>query len=162
MSTTEQTINPYESPVHAAEHPEPVEREKTIISGSKSAPRFLAAQIDYAFAAIFFFVAAMSLADDRPFQILPALAGVTAYLGYFFVSESFWGGSPGKLLFRLRVRRLTGERCTIRQIGIRTLLRLIEVNPLILGGWPACISIVCTSRRQRIGDLLAGTVVVRV
>jgi uncharacterized RDD family membrane protein YckC len=159
---TEQTINPYESPVHAAESSERVEREKTIINGSKSGPRYLAAQIDYMFAAIFFFGAAMSLADDRPFQILPAIAGVSAYLGYFFVSESFWGGSPGKLLFGLRVRRLTGERCSVRQIGIRTLLRLIEVNPLLLGGLPACISIVCTQRRQRIGDLLAGSVVVRV
>src|SRR3954454_22217255 len=159
---TEQTINPYQSPVHAEVQPEPVEREKTIIYGSKSGPRYLAAHIDYMLAAIFFFVAAMSLADDRPFQILPAIAGVGAYLGYFFVSESFWGGSPGKLLLGLRVRKLTGERCSIRQIGIRTLLRLIEVNPLLLGGLPACVFIVCTGRRQRVGDLLAGTVVVRV
>jgi uncharacterized RDD family membrane protein YckC len=159
----DQIQNPYESPVHAVEPlSAPVERRLTAISGSKSAPRFLAAQIDQVFAAVFFFVAAMSLADERPFQIIPGIAAVTSYLGYFFVTESFFGGSPGKLLFGMRVRRLNGEHCSVRQIGIRTLLRVVEVNPLVLSGWPACISIICTSRRQRIGELLAGTVVVRI
>src|SRR5262245_20724467 len=101
---TEQTINPYQSPEHAEAPPEAVEREKTIIYGSKGAPRFLAAQIDHVFAAVFFFVAAMSLSDERPFHILPAIAGVASYLGYFFVSESFWGGTPAKLMLGLRVR----------------------------------------------------------
>jgi uncharacterized RDD family membrane protein YckC len=39
-------------------------------------------------------------------------------------------------------------------------LRIIEVNPLLLGGIPAGIVVISTSRKQRIGDLLAGTIVV--
>jgi uncharacterized RDD family membrane protein YckC len=39
-------------------------------------------------------------------------------------------------------------------------MRLVEVNPLLLGALPAGISILATERKQRIGDLQAGTVVV--
>jgi uncharacterized RDD family membrane protein YckC len=39
-------------------------------------------------------------------------------------------------------------------------LRIIEVNPLLFGGIPAGIAVILSRRKQRIGDLLAGTVVV--
>ena len=37
---------------------------------------------------------------------------------------------------------------------------VIEVNPLLLGGLPAGLVVIATERKQRIGDLLAGTLVV--
>jgi hypothetical protein len=40
------------------------------------------------------------------------------------------------------------------------LFRLLEVNPLLLGDLPAGISIVSSRDRQRIGDRVAGTVVI--
>jgi uncharacterized RDD family membrane protein YckC len=40
------------------------------------------------------------------------------------------------------------------------LLRILEVNPLLIGALPASIAILSSKRRQRIGDMLAGTVVV--
>jgi uncharacterized RDD family membrane protein YckC len=40
-------------------------------------------------------------------------------------------------------------------------LRLIEVNPFLVGGLPAGLVLLLTRRRQRLGDLLAGTYVVR-
>jgi len=43
---------------------------------------------------------------------------------------------------------------------IRTLARLLEANPILLGGIPAGIAIFSSPRKQRIGDSLAGTVVV--
>ena len=39
-------------------------------------------------------------------------------------------------------------------------MRLLEVNPLLFGGLPAGIAILTSERKQRIGDMLAGTVVV--
>ena len=63
------------------------------------------------------------------------------------------------MLFGLWVRRLEGGPCSWKQAGIRTIARLIEVNPLLLGGLPAGIVILMTEKRQRIGDILAGTVV---
>ena len=44
---------------------------------------------------------------------------------------------------------------------MRTLLRLFEVNPLLLGGIPAAIAVLCSKNRQRLGDMLAGTYVIR-
>ena len=49
--------------------------------------------------------------------------------------------------------------CRAWQIAVRTGLRLFEVNPLLLGALPAGVAILASSRRQRLGDWLAGTVV---
>jgi uncharacterized RDD family membrane protein YckC len=45
---------------------------------------------------------------------------------------------------------------------LRTLLRIVEVNPLLFGGLSAGLSIAATKRHQRLGDILAGTLVVRI
>jgi uncharacterized RDD family membrane protein YckC len=39
--------------------------------------------------------------------------------------------------------------------------RLIEVNPLLMGGVPAGIAVAVSAKRQRIGDMIANTYVVR-
>jgi uncharacterized RDD family membrane protein YckC len=70
-------------------------------------------------------------------------------------------GHAGKWLAGLTVKTLDGDRIDWRQAAIRTLLRIVEVNPFILGGLPAAICILATERRQRLGDLVAKTVVVR-
>jgi uncharacterized RDD family membrane protein YckC len=71
------------------------------------------------------------------------------------------GTTIGKSLFALKVCQSSGAPCTAKQAAVRTALRFVEVNPLLLGGIPAGIAILTTKRRQRIGDLLAGTVVVK-
>ena len=53
-----------------------------------------------------------------------------------------------------------GNRATVKAHLIRTLARGLEANPFLLGGIPAGIAIVSSDRKQRVGDLLAGTVVV--
>ena len=60
----------------------------------------------------------------------------------------------------LVVRKLDGSRCDWKAALIRSALRLVEVNPLLLGGLPAGLVIIASERKQRIGDLLAGTLVV--
>lgn len=117
--------------------------------------------MDHGFAVVLFFVTAMTLADDRPVQVLPGAAALGNYLGYYFFSEWLLGATPGKFFCGLRVRQLSGKRCTAGQIAIRTALRLLEVNPVLLGALPAGVSILFTKRRQRLGDLAAGTIVVR-
>ena len=160
------TDNPYQSP-QAAEEPmeqEPERRGTPIRASHGLGGRFLAANLDNSVAALLFFVAAMGLAnDEQPVQVLPLLAAFSAYLGYFFLSEWLLGTSPFKFCFRLHVRQLSGEPCTARQIAIRTAMRVLEINPVLLGGLPAGLSILATRHRhrQRLGDLLAGTVVVR-
>ena len=82
------------------------------------------------------------------------------YLAYFFVLEGLWGTTPGKRLFGLRVVRLDGKPVGLWAAGCRTLLRIFEANPLLFGEIPGGLAILWSKRRQRIGDMIAGTVVV--
>ena len=82
------------------------------------------------------------------------------YLGYFFLFEALWSRTPGKFMQGLVVRNIDGTRCNLKAHLIRTLARLLEANPILLGGIPAGIAIFSSARKQRIGDSLAGTVVV--
>jgi len=82
------------------------------------------------------------------------------YLFYFFIFECLWARTPGKFMQGLVVRNIDGTRCSFKGHLIRTLARILEANPILLGGIPAGIAIFSSSRKQRIGDSLAGTVVV--
>lgn len=149
-------VNPYQSPAAASTTPS---LPPLYISGRSSGGRFLAAQIDHAFGVVLFLTVGMNLGEIVG-DIPAGIAAFSSYMGYYFIPEWLFGATIGKSLFSLRVRQLSGARCTAKQAAIRTFLRLLEVNPLFLGALPAGISILATQRKQRIGDLLAGTVVV--
>jgi uncharacterized RDD family membrane protein YckC len=85
---------------------------------------------------------------------------VLVYLAYFVVLEALWSRTLGKFFQGLVVRKLDGNPCDWKAALIRGSLRIFEVNPLLLGGLPAGLVIIASERKQRIGDLLAGTVVV--
>ena len=126
--------------------------------GVANKDRFFAAVCDNVLA--FIVAALIAAAIGTLGELIPTLVMVVAYFAYFLVTEGVLGTTPGKLLCGLRVKTLSGGRCTWRHAAIRTACRLIEVDPILLGGLPAGIVILTTSRRQRLGDLLAGTVVV--
>ena len=97
---------------------------------------------------------------DEENLLLQFAAAVLAYLGYYFAFEAAISRSVGKLLTGLKVVDFDGERCTLKQTAIRTLFRLLEVNPFLLGGLPAAVRIVWSRNKQRFGDKAAKTVVV--
>lgn len=99
-------------------------------------------------------------ASTAPETGAAALIGVLAMLAYFPITEGLWGRSLGKLLSGTVVVTKTGAMPGVWRALLRTLLRLIEVNPFLLGGIPAAIFVAATSERRRLGDLLAGTYVV--
>src|SRR6185436_18483859 len=82
------------------------------------------------------------------------------YLAYFVVLEGLWSRTFGKFFQGLIVRKVDGTPCDWKAALIRGGLRIFEVNPLLLGGLPAGLVIIASARKQRIGDMLAGTVVV--
>jgi uncharacterized RDD family membrane protein YckC len=86
---------------------------------------------------------------------------LVALIGYFVVFEALWGRTLGKLITGTIVIDHNGRAPGFAKAATRTLLRLIEVNPLLIGGLPAGIALLVTKRHQRMGDLLAGTYVVR-
>ena len=80
-------------------------------------------------------------------------------IGYFIVAERLSGGrSIGKWLVGLRVVGAHGA-LSARASLLRNLLRVIDVLPTsYLVGFVAMLA---SARRQRLGDLVAGTLVIR-
>ncbi len=76
-------------------------------------------------------------------------------LYYFFALESGGGQTVGKKLMKLRVVREDGSPAGIREIAVRTILRVID-NYLV----GLIVMLATGERRQRIGDLAAGTIIV--
>lgn len=88
------------------------------------------------------------------------LVGFFLYYGYFAAFEALWGGqTPGKRLVGLRVISVTGQPITAFDALLRNLLRIVDQMPGIYA--VGVLSIFFTSRNQRLGDLVAGTVVVQ-
>jgi uncharacterized RDD family membrane protein YckC len=85
---------------------------------------------------------------------------VATYLAYYWLQEGVWGTTLGKRLFGLRVVALDGSPLSWRLALVRTLTRLLEVNPVVLGVLPGGLMVAFTKRHQRLGDLLSGAVVV--
>ncbi len=87
-------------------------------------------------------------------------AGFAIYYGYFAVFEAMWGGqTPGKRTVGLRVIKVSGEPITTYEALLRNLLRIVDQMPAIYA--VGVLSVFFTSRNQRLGDLVAGTVVVQ-
>jgi uncharacterized RDD family membrane protein YckC len=74
---------------------------------------------------------------------------------YFFIFEGTFGATPGKAASYLRVIKKYGGRISWWQAAVRALLSIFECNPI------GAIAIWSTSLNQRLGDLLAGTLVVQ-
>ena len=91
---------------------------------------------------------------------LLVLSGFLLYYGYFAVFEALWGGqTPGKRAVGLRVISVTGQPITAFDALLRNLLRIVDQMPGIYA--VGVLSIFFTARNQRLGDLVAGTVVVQ-
>jgi uncharacterized RDD family membrane protein YckC len=82
------------------------------------------------------------------------------WLGYFIAFETLWRGRTlGKAALGLRVVTKEGAPVRFRHAAIRGLLGLVDF--LILGGFLAVVFILFTRDNQRLGDLVAGTLVLR-
>lgn len=81
-------------------------------------------------------------------------------MGYFIFWEMATGGrSPGKLVVGLRVVRRNGLPIDLRSSTIRNLMRIVDMLPAeyLIG----LITILVSSSGERLGDHVAGTVVLR-
>ena len=81
--------------------------------------------------------------------------------GYFAFFEWMWNGqTPGKRWLKLRVIREDGRPVTFWEAAVRNLLRSFDMMPAPFYSI-GLISVFSSSTDQRIGDMVAGTVVVR-
>lgn len=92
-----------------------------------------------------------------------AAAVVVVFLvvwGYPVAFEVRWRGrTPGKALLGLRVLTRTGAPVRFRHAALRAAGGLVDF--FLTGGAAAVVSVLATRDNQRLGDLAAGTIVVR-
>jgi uncharacterized RDD family membrane protein YckC len=83
------------------------------------------------------------------------------FSSYFAFFEWIWSGqTPGKRWLKLRVIREDGRPITFWEAAVRNLLRTFDMLPYPFYSI-GLISVFATARDQRVGDMVAGTVVVR-
>jgi uncharacterized RDD family membrane protein YckC len=79
--------------------------------------------------------------------------------GYFSLFEAFWHGqTPGKRLLNLRVIQQSGRPIGLFESMSRNLIRIIDMLPGFYLVGALCIF--ANRRQQRLGDMVAGTLVV--
>ena len=79
--------------------------------------------------------------------------------GYFALFEAFWNGqTPGKRLMKLRVIKDSGRSITLFESLARNLLRIVDMLPTMY--FVGIISMLCNRENKRLGDFVAGTIVV--
>jgi uncharacterized RDD family membrane protein YckC len=79
---------------------------------------------------------------------------------YFFVLEACTRQTVGKRIFHVRVCALDGAKPTTKQIAVRNVLRPFDALPLLYASGLLSLMRTGRTRRQRIGDVAAGTTVV--
>jgi uncharacterized RDD family membrane protein YckC len=100
--------------------------------------------------------------SDLDFTRLTSKAGlswVVVALLYYLVFEGFFGRTVGKFVTGIRViDAKTGQTPGLFTVFLRTVLRVIDGAGGYLLGW---IIVVLNSRRRRLGDIAADTLVIR-
>ena len=121
-------------------------------------PRFVAQVLDATLTGIVAYAVQLVASGsdaDVGLRILPVWVAVA--LLYSFVTEWGWGSTAGKWLMGLTVVREDGGEIGLAAAAIRTALRLVDG----LGFYAVGAAFIWTSgRRQRLGDRLAGTLVI--
>ncbi len=96
----------------------------------------------------------------RPLAGLAVLIALLIAWAYFVLLEWLWEGRTlGKRLFGLRVISADGSPASFTAVLIRNLVRVVDFLPAFYG--LGLLAVVATSRSQRLGDVAAGTFVVR-
>jgi uncharacterized RDD family membrane protein YckC len=96
--------------------------------------------------------------EGAPGAFVVAIVGAVGFL-YLWFGEGLFGTTLGKAIMRLRVRNVAGSSPGLGKSLLRNLFRVIDGIGVYLVG----LIFALTSRtRQRLGDRVAGTVVVQV
>jgi uncharacterized RDD family membrane protein YckC len=112
--------------------------------------------------AVVFFGAAVAAAtqSDTAAALIEIFGSFVVVFGYFWISEALFSGQTlGKRAFRLRVVGDRGEPLTWVQAGVRNVIRIVDFLPYGYG--VGVVVLFINGRGKRLGDLAAGTIVVK-
>ncbi|KAI9449425.1 hypothetical protein F5148DRAFT_1291549 [Russula earlei] len=125
--------------------------------------RIVATLIDLGIMVGYMIILIFSLSVFAKHETTDIVVMIIAYLPLVFysvLSEIFFNGqSVGKRVMKVKVISLDGAQASIGQYIIRWLFRIIDLG--LFGGLIAVITVAITERRQRIGDLVAGTTLIK-
>lgn len=133
------------------------------------AERLVARIIDYIVIGVYLFALMFAYSEynwlldplglgDSLIRELYFLLLISPILFYSVICEFFLDGRTlGKMIMKTRVVMVDGSAPTLGAILLRWLFLLIDVYLMNIG----IIAIICTRRNQRLGDLAAGTMVIR-
>src|SRR5215475_1003355 len=109
------------------------------------------------------FQPALQAFNTLSYQWTVALFTLTMFLlnwGYFTLFEALWNGrTPGKRVARIRVIQRSGRAIGIFESMARNFIRYVDQIPFFYA--VGVIAVFATRQHQRLGDLAAGTLVVR-
>ncbi len=112
---------------------------------------------------LWLFLPALQAFKNLSYQWTVALFTLIVFLlnwGYFTLFEAFWNGrTPGKRVARIRVIQRSGRPIGIFESMARNFVRYIDQIPFFYA--VGVIAMFSTRQHQRLGDLAAGTLVVR-
>jgi uncharacterized RDD family membrane protein YckC len=94
--------------------------------------------------------------------VLGGLVSFAVFLLYFTLLEGHYGQTVGKMAVKIKVvREADGTPIDYSQAAVRTILRLLDEIPYLIPYLLGAILIWSTEEKQRLGDRVAHTVVVR-
>ncbi|QNK62419.1 RDD family protein [Pedobacter sp. PAMC26386] len=97
---------------------------------------------------------------EKTFFIGLIIIYAVVHVFYHLICEIFFKGqSPGKKLMKIKVVSLDGGQASIGQSFIRWLFRLVDF--WLTGQIGGLLCVALSERNQRIGDLVAGTTVIK-
>jgi uncharacterized RDD family membrane protein YckC len=112
---------------------------------------------------LFFLTIVKDLQDGTGVPVALIVVGIIysiVLIFYDLVAEIFFNGqSIGKFALKIRVVSLNGTRPTLSQFFLRWVFRLLDF--VITFGIGAVISVAVSEKKQRIGDIIAGTTLVK-
>jgi len=89
------------------------------------------------------------------------MSAMLIIIAYYMAFELLWGGqTPGKRAAGLVVVRDDGGPIALNESAIRNILRFVDILPIYYT--VGMISILATKQCKRLGDMAAGTIVVKV
>jgi uncharacterized RDD family membrane protein YckC len=95
-------------------------------------------------------------------KVLTYLGMFVIVFGYFIFFEVFWNGqTPGKRALGLRVIRDGGYPITLYASATRNLIRFADFLPIGIPFLPGATSVFFHAQYKRLGDMVAGTLVVK-
>jgi uncharacterized RDD family membrane protein YckC len=125
--------------------------------------RILATLLDYLFFLAYFFLVLIILTvinGLREPNIVLIIALSLPVIFYDLLCETFFDGrSFGKMIMKIKVVKLDGTRADFGAYLIRWILRIVDTR--LFAGGIALIAIILSDKGQRLGDMAAGTTVIK-